>query len=747
MFQYIIKRILIFIPTFFVISLIIFGLSKMAPGDPVDVLMVGNGGDGGNLSDIMANEEAYAQKARELGLDRPVFYFTLSSAAFPKDLYKIPKQHKRELVSRLINQYGNKDAVMAYYEKLNAFELAKTEIPSDSAFYELRNFTNQTSRDLFLDDDDAGIQFKIDTLKKLLSQFDAPILAKTKSTVKELEEAYNYLRTNPQIGQLYQPSLHFYGLDNQYHTWMFGDYPWFTSVDSTDYHRLDELYKDIAQSNKEVDSLDRIVVGLEREIVQIDGMIGANDSLNNLETTEVDSLIQLKAELVEEKMPIAAAAKQLSPQIKKLKAEKDTINDRLVIYASRGFLRGDFGTSYKDSRPVSTKMGEALKWTLIMNFFAILLSYLISIPLGVQSALWKKRKNRYVPFLSMASLIGAAIMVTSFFFYFKGSLSESIHYLILILANLGFFAYQLYYQNAKQKIKFSLASVGNFWWDLIRFRLLNIAGSSVIILKMLYLWVWTFLFFGFLLSPLLMKVILVSIPIASWGIGKLRKTAKERTQNFKISLKGVYANGSFMDKLSTTVLFVLYSLPSFWIGTLLITFFTTDQYGELFDWFPTNGVQTQEIAMDPDASFWTKSADIMYHMFLPIFCITYGSFAYLSRQMRGAMLSVVRQDYIRTANAKGLSEKEVTWKHAFRNSLFPIITLFSSVFPRALSGAIAIELIYNIPGMGVLVLGAINERDWPVVFTVAMLASILTMIGNLVADILYAVVDPRISFK
>jgi ABC-type dipeptide/oligopeptide/nickel transport system permease component len=747
MFQYIIKRILIFIPTFFVISLIIFGLSKMAPGDPVDVLMVGNGGDGGNLSDIMANEEAYAQKAKELGLDKPVFYFTLSSAAFPKDLYKIRKQHKRELVSRLINQYGNPDAVMAYYEKLNEFELAKTEIPEDSSFYELKNFVNQSSRDLFLDYEEAGIDFKLDTLNQLFRNRTESKVAKVKTIVKELQELYNELKNNPQIAKLYQPSLHFYGLDNQYHTWMFGDYPWFSSVDSSDYHRLDELYKNIAQLNKERDSLQRIEVGLEREIQQIDAMLGANDSLNTLESYELDSLAQLKAELIEEKSPLANNIQPLNPKLKSLKKEKDEINERLKIYASRGFLRGDFGTSYKDSRPVSTKMGEALKWTLIMNFFAILLSYLISIPLGVQSALWKKHRDRFVPFLSLASLIGAAIMVVSFYLYFSGSLSTSLHYLLIILVNIGFFIYNLLAQEDSQKAKFSLASFTSFWWDFIRLKLLNIAGNSVIVLKMLYLWVWTFLFFGFVLAPLGMKILVISIPLAIWGISKLRKTAKEKTQNFKISIKGLYTKGSFMDNLSTTVLFILYSLPSFWIGTLLITFFTTDQYGELYDWFPTNGVQTQEIASDPDASFWTKATDIMYHMFLPIFCITYGSFAYLSRQMRGAMLSVVRQDYIRTANAKGLSEHKVTWKHAFRNSLFPIITLFSSVFPRALSGAIAIELIYNIPGMGVLVLGAINERDWPVVFTVAMLASILTMIGNLVADILYAVVDPRISFK
>ena len=115
--------------------------------------------------------------------------------------------------------------------------------------------------------------------------------------------------------------------------------------------------------------------------------------------------------------------------------------------------------------------------------------------------------------------------------------------------------------------------------------------------------------------------------------------------------------------------------------------------------------------------------------------------------MLGSRLGVLRQDYFRTARAKGLNERKVIWKHAFRNALFPIITMFSSVFPRALSGSIAIELIYAIPGMGQLVLSSITARDWPIVFTVVMLVAILTMIGNLIADILYAIVDPRLSYK
>ena len=110
------------------------------------------------------------------------------------------------------------------------------------------------------------------------------------------------------------------------------------------------------------------------------------------------------------------------------------------------------------------------------------------------------------------------------------------------------------------------------------------------------------------------------------------------------------------------------------------------------------------------------------------------------------MIEVIQQDYIRTAKAKGLGKSQVIWKHAFRNSLFPIITLFANVFPAALAGSVVIEVIFNIPGMGKLTLASILEQNYPVVFAILMLAAVMTMVGMLVADILYAMTDPRISF-
>ncbi len=197
---------------------------------------------------------------------------------------------------------------------------------------------------------------------------------------------------------------------------------------------------------------------------------------------------------------------------------------------------------------------------------------------------------------------------------------------------------------------------------------------------------------------------------------------------------------SVRDRFITTLLFVLYSLPTFWIATMLLVFFTTPEYG--MDWFEGAGLGR----LSSDAPFWSRFWETARHLFLPVLCLTYPSLAFVSRQMRGGMLEVLNQDFIRTAKAKGVHKQRVIWKHAFRNALFPLLTLFAAVFPAVVTGSVVIEVIFNIPGMGREVVSAIFAKDWPVLYTIVMLVAILTMIGNLVVDILYAVVDPRVRF-
>jgi len=210
-----------------------------------------------------------------------------------------------------------------------------------------------------------------------------------------------------------------------------------------------------------------------------------------------------------------------------------------------------------------------------------------------------------------------------------------------------------------------------------------------------------------------------------------------------IGIYSAYRKDSAADKGMSLVLFILYSMPTFFVGTLLLLQFANP---DNLSWFPVSGIQDPTL-FNPEWSLWMKLKHRMPFLILPIITYTYGSFAFLSRIMRIGMIDVVSQDYIRTARAKGLGERKVILKHALRNSLLPIITVFAAIFPMAIGGSIIIEVIFSIPGMGVEVFNSILNYDYPMIITVFTLSGFLTMVGYLVADILYAVVDPRISYK
>lgn len=493
MLKYILKRLIIFIPTLIVISLLTFVISINAPGDPVDTMLNKTSGGDGQASQKLATEKAYNALRHQLGLDLPVFYFCFTNSSVSDTLYKIPKANHRKTLERLAHNYGVWKNVSDYYHDIHEFEMALLFMERDSLNSEglrtARDYVN-TLYDLY---DEAKILNIFSNLDFTFSQTQG--LEKVLPYYKALKNAFVRMQTEKNTTAKYIPAFHWYGFNNQYHRWLFGDKPWLSSLPGVD--------------------------------------------------------------------------------------------DSNVQYNSKGFLRGDFGISYQDKRPVASVIWDAMRWTFILSTLSIILAYLIAIPLGVTSAVKK---------------------------------------------------------------------------------------------------------------------------------------------------------GTTTERSITTILFVLYSLPSFWIATMLITFFCG---GDYFDWFPAFGLGS----LPESAPFWDRFFETAYHMVLPLFCLTYSSFAFISRQMRGGMLSVLGQDYIRTARAKGLDEKNVIWKHAFRNSLIPIITLFASVFPLAISGSFVIEIIFSIPGMGKTTLEALVARNYPVVFTVMLLTAILTLIGNLVADVLYAVVDPRISFN
>jgi peptide/nickel transport system permease protein len=197
----------------------------------------------------------------------------------------------------------------------------------------------------------------------------------------------------------------------------------------------------------------------------------------------------------------------------------------------------------------------------------------------------------------------------------------------------------------------------------------------------------------------------------------------------------------FADRGVGILLFVLYSLPSFFVASLLQTHLTSAT--EHLQWFPVDGFQGVNSL---EVTSWERFKDIIWHLVLPVTCLTYGALAVLSRYARTGLLDVIRSDYIRTARAKGLSEFVVIVKHAVRNGMIPILTLLGTTLPVLIGGSIIIEYIFTIDGMGKLMITAITYRDYNVIMGVLLISSVLTLFGILLSDISYALVDPRISF-
>ena len=199
---------------------------------------------------------------------------------------------------------------------------------------------------------------------------------------------------------------------------------------------------------------------------------------------------------------------------------------------------------------------------------------------------------------------------------------------------------------------------------------------------------------------------------------------------------------SIADNVLTFLALFFYSMPSFWFALMLILLFSlkANQAGWPLQ-FPASGMTSVGYEfLSPGA----KISDRIMHLVLPAIALGIGSAAGVARYMRGSMLEVIHQDFIRTARAKGLSERTVVFKHALRNALIPIITLLGLYLPFLLSGAVLVETIFGWPGMGRAIVDAILQRDYPMVMATSFVIAALVVAGNLLSDVLYAVVDPRI---
>jgi ABC-type dipeptide/oligopeptide/nickel transport system permease component len=215
-------------------------------------------------------------------------------------------------------------------------------------------------------------------------------------------------------------------------------------------------------------------------------------------------------------------------------------------------------------------------------------------------------------------------------------------------------------------------------------------------------------------------------------------------------ITGIYAakhRGKMLDVGLGTTFLALWSLPTMWVGVMLLGIFANK---DMWQWFPTGGLHdTQAAAMSflPSDGQMGWLLDLGWHLVLPIICMTYGGFAFMSKLMRASVLENLSADYARTARAKGLGERVVLMRHVLSNSLLPLITVAAGILPGLLGGSVIIETIFSIDGMGKLVVDAIQMKDRELVMSNIFVISIISLLCILISDILYAVADPRVSYE
>jgi len=234
--------------------------------------------------------------------------------------------------------------------------------------------------------------------------------------------------------------------------------------------------------------------------------------------------------------------------------------------------------------------------------------------------------------------------------------------------------------------------------------------------------------------PITLLMQSIAIPI-SYGIAMLLGiwTAQHR--------------GKVQDIATGTGLLAMWSLPVIWVSVMLIGFFSNVHY---FKWFPTGELH------HPESATWnffpsngTKGwfLDTAWHLVLPILCLAYGNFAYLSKLTRAALLDTFGADFVRTARAKGLPDRVVLYRHAFRNSLLPLITVFASLLPALITGSVVVERVFSIPGTGKMLVDSIQANDYELFLSVSTITLLLQLVGYLLADIAYVIADPRVSYE
>jgi peptide/nickel transport system permease protein len=219
-------------------------------------------------------------------------------------------------------------------------------------------------------------------------------------------------------------------------------------------------------------------------------------------------------------------------------------------------------------------------------------------------------------------------------------------------------------------------------------------------------------------------------------------------------VSGIFAaryRGKLFDVGSGAVFLALWSIPTIWAGVMLIGLLANVQYVR---WFPTGGLHGIFASDLPFLPHWSDGQfyhgyllDVLWHLVLPIICLSYGGFAFLSKLVRSSILENLSADYVRTARAKGVSNNVVLFRHVFRNSTLALITVAAGILPAMLGGSVIVETIFNLPGMGNLMVTAVQNRDRELVLAITLISGIIGLLSQLIRDIWYAVADPRVSYE
>ncbi|MCF0246019.1 MAG: ABC transporter permease [Ileibacterium sp.] len=207
-----------------------------------------------------------------------------------------------------------------------------------------------------------------------------------------------------------------------------------------------------------------------------------------------------------------------------------------------------------------------------------------------------------------------------------------------------------------------------------------------------------------------------------------------------IGIRQAVKKGSLEDNFWTVFSLMGISVPTFFFGLLLIFFI-----GQNVSWLPISGMRDTMLASFGYDSIFQEIGDVAVHMILPTIVLAFGSFATFSRYVRNSMVEVINMDYVRTARAKGLKEKTIIYKHAFKNALIPLVTLLGLYIPSLFSGAVILETVFVWPGIGKILIDAINQRDSSLVNACLLFSAVLMILGNLLSDVCYSVVDPRVK--